>query len=161
MQTKKKRGLWAELWGSPNSHRLVDQEPGCSRAGRGKLRGDFLRVSGLRCPCWEDLEEDEEMTSSVEATLARGESAVLRGLRKWRGVRRGGQRPLSLVLELSVWRVAACSPEEDVGWKGWLFLGEEIWACGKAGGKELTGSWSQGRKMLERWAGLIQGSSPF
>ena len=23
-------------------------------------------------------------------------------------------------------RVAACSPEEDVGWKGWLFLGEEI-----------------------------------
>ena len=45
------------------------------------------------------------------------------------------------------WRVAACSPEEDVGWKGWLFLGEEIWACGKAGGKELVrGKLKTGKK---------------
>ena len=39
-------------------------------------------MCGLWCPCWEDPEEDEEVNSSVEVTLARGESAVLRGLRK-------------------------------------------------------------------------------
>ena len=162
MKAKKQTGLWAELWGSLNIHKLVDQEPACSRGWTQKveegrlLTCEWPPVSMLGGP-WGRWDEQQCGGDLGKRGVSGAERAVeVKGSEEGRAETSvAGSRTLSMKSgSLFTWGGCGLGGVSFSG-RGHLRLWENCWE---------GVSWREAEDREERWlrwAGLIQGSGPF